>query len=118
MSATTTVLVNGSTVVAMLIGIVVPAITSFITRASLPQPAKAALTLLMTSIAAVAVSVVTWPTTGSAWLHLLLNVLMTFLAAAAADKKLWGELGLSKEIHQVTDRHFGIGTYDPNLTLT
>jgi hypothetical protein len=114
------VLVTTSTVITMVIGTVIPAVLAFVTRASLPAKIKIAATLFLTAASGVAASIVTWPSTGSGWTQLVLNVLMTFATAAAADPSLWTKVQPANyiaNIHNRTDRHFGIGQYDPTLQL-
>ena len=105
------------TVVTMLVGLAVPALIAAITRASLPAKGKVLLTLLLTTISAAVTSVITWPTTSNGWWQLVANILFTFLAAASADVAGWIPTGASKRIHADTDKHFGIGRYDPSLQL-
>lgn len=113
-------LVTTSTVVTMIVGTALPAVVAFVTRASLPARVKTGLTLLLTAASGVVASVVSWPTSGAGWWHLVLNVLMTFATAAAADPSLWGRPVTPSyvvRIHRATDRRFGIGRYDPSLVL-
>ncbi len=112
--------VTTSTIVTMIVGTLIPAAIAFVTRASLPAKVKTGLSLLLVALSGVVATVVTWPTTSSGWWHLVLNVLMTFATAAAADPSLWGKPVTSSYVvtlHARTDRRFGIGHYDPTLQL-
>jgi hypothetical protein len=118
--AAAAVLVTTSTVITMIVGTLIPAVIAVVTRASLPARAKTVLSLLLVSVSGVVASIVSWPTAGAGWWHLVLNVLMTFATAAAADPSLWGRPVAPSYvvgIHRRTDRYFGIGQYDPNLAL-
>lgn len=114
-------LVLPATVVTMVVGTLIPAAIALITRASLPSKAKTILTLFLTAVSGVVATIITWPTGGSGWWHLVLNVLMTFATAASADPSLWrGQVKAGTyiaTIHSDTDKHFGIGSsYEPDLT--
>jgi uncharacterized membrane protein len=120
MTPNSNVLLTGSTVVTMIVGLAIPALLALVTRASIPARAKVLVTLALTAISGVVASVVTWPSSGSGWLHLLLNVILTFVAAAAADPTLFRRSATASyiaDIHNATDRHFGVGKYDPTLEL-
>lgn len=120
MTPTDSVLVTGSTVVTMIVGLAIPTLLALVTRASIAATVKTLVTLALTAVSGVVASIVTWPSTGSGWLHLLLNVIMTFLAAAAADPTLFRRtvtVGYIADIHNATDKHFGVGKYDPALEL-
>jgi hypothetical protein len=118
--AATVVLITTATVITMIVGTAIPAAIAFVTRASLPAKVKTVLTLLLTAVSGAVATIVTWPSTGSAWTQLVLNILMTFATAAAADPSLWGKVTGATyiaRIHNKTDRHFGFGRYDPTLQL-
>lgn len=113
-----TTLVTTSTVVTMIVGTLIPAALALLTRASVPAKAKTIVTLLLTAASGVVASIVTWPSGSAGWWHLVLNVLLTFAAAAAADPSLWGPVKAKTyvaSLHTGTDRHFGIGQYEPAL---
>lgn len=112
--------ITTATVITMIVGTVIPAALAVITRASIPAKAKTVVTLLLTAISGAVATIVTWPSTGNGWLQLVLNVLLTFATAASADPSLWGKVTATTYIagiHNKTDRHFGIGRYDPTLQL-
>lgn len=115
--AVITIALSAGTVITGLVGLAVPALIALVTRASLPAKGKVLLTLLLTTISGAVTSIVTWPTTSSGWWLLVWNILLTFLAAAAADVAAWIPSGASKLLHAKTDKRFGIGKYDPTLQL-
>lgn len=98
-----------STIVAMGIGIVIPALTAFITKENLPAHVKVLILLLLSTIAGAVSSLAgNLPTSGSDWAHLALNVLLTFATAAASDVAVWEKSGALAAIHRKT-KDFGIG---------
>lgn len=108
---------TGGAVLAMIVGVVIPAAVALVTRESLPPWVKEALLLLLSTATGVVTAVVTSPpTTLSGWEHLALNVLVAFVAAEASDLAQ-RKTGTVTAIHAATDRHFGLGRYDPTLQL-
>jgi predicted membrane-bound spermidine synthase len=114
------VLVTTSTVITMVVGTLIPAAIALVTRATVSAKVKTIVTLALTAISGAVATIVTWPSTSSGWTQLVLNILMTFATAASADPSLWGKsatVSYLAGIHKRTDRHFGIGHYDPALQL-
>lgn len=107
-------MVTASTIVAMLIGFLLPALSAFITKEALPNPWKALLLLLLSTATGVLTSVLgALPTTSDGWWHLVLNVLMAFAVAASSDTNIWERSGATARIHAATDRFIGIGPAAP-----
>lgn len=115
--AVITIALSAGTLITMAVGVLIPPLIALVTRAAWPEKFKVLLTLLLTTISAAVTSVVVWPTTGNGWWQLGINIVFTFLAAAAADVAGWIPSGVSKVLHAKTDRHFGLGRYDPTLQL-
>lgn len=98
-----------STLITMLIGVGIPAIIALITKQRLNAKVKVLLTLFFTTVSGVLTSLLgAVPNSLTAWEHVLLNILMTYLAAAAADVAGWIPTGAKKAIEDGT-RDFGIG---------
>lgn len=103
-------MVTTSTIVAMLIGFVIPALAAFITKEALPNPWKALILLLLSTITGVLTSVLgTLPANANDWWHLALNILMAFAVAASSDTNIWERSGATAKIHDATDRFIGVG---------
>jgi hypothetical protein len=98
----------------MLLGLVFPALIALVTKESLPPHTKVLILLLLTTISGVLSSLLgSVPTTLAGWEHVALNILMTFLAAAAADVAGWKPSGATKAIIRHTSG-FGIGPKTPS----
>lgn len=107
-----------STLLSLLVGLGIPALVAFITRESLPEKVKALILLFLSTASGLISALVTNPPTGwSTWEHILLNIVLTYVAAAASLVATWVPIGANKAIHAATDKHFGIGKYDPALQL-
>jgi hypothetical protein len=103
-------MVTASTIVAMLIGFVLPALAALVTKETLPKPAKVLILLFLSTATGVLTSVLgSLPTTGDGWWHLFLNILMAFAVAASSDQGVWEKSGATARIHNSTDRFLGIG---------
>ncbi len=109
---------TAGTILSMLIAIVVPALVAIVTRASLPPWAHQALLTLFATITGVVSAVVTSPPTNlSGWEHLVLNIVVAFVAAEASSYAQ-EKAQATKALHHATDHlRFGIGKYDPTLDL-
>lgn len=98
-----------STIVTMFIGTMIPLIIALITKQRLNAKFKVLLTLFFTTISGVLTSLLgAYPTSLTGWEHVLLNVLMTYLAAAGADVAGWIPSGAKKVVETATPE-FGIG---------
>lgn len=99
---------NLSTLIALLVGTVLPLVTATITKDTLNPKLKALVLILLASITGVLTSVLgALPTSLSGWEHVLLNILAAFIAAAAADFKAWDPFGTTAAVHKATSR-FGL----------
>lgn len=111
--------ITTATAVTLIVGTLIPAAVALVTRASIPAKAKTVVTLLLTAISGVVATIVSWPSSGSGWWQLVINVLLTFATAASADPSLWrGQVKADTYIaalHTKSDKYFGAGQYDPAL---
>jgi hypothetical protein len=108
---TNTVLLT--TLVSLLVGMVLPALTAVVTKEHLPAWIKQAVLLLLATVTGVLTSLIgAVPTTVSGWLAVLTNIALTFVAALAAQFGLWEHTGAGPAITRATAR-FGIGPKPP-----
>jgi hypothetical protein len=97
-----------STIISMMVGLVVPMAIVVLTKATMPAHVRVLVVLFLTTLSGVLSSLLgAVPTTLSAWEHVLLNMLMTYLSAAAADWASW-RTGTATRVARATAR-FGIG---------
>lgn len=109
-AAILTVGVTITTIVSMVIGVGIPALSAFITRETLPPKFKALVVLFLSTVIGVVSSLINeLPTTANGWWHLVLTVLMTYAVAAASEVQGWIPLGAVRWIHRKTDKAFGLG---------
>jgi hypothetical protein len=114
MIAVVTVGVNISTIVAMAIGVGIPALAAFITKEGISPKLKTLILLFLSTLVGVVSSVVAeLPTTANGWWHLVLTVLMTYAIAATSEVQGWIPTGAIDRIHKSTDRYIGIGPSTP-----
>lgn len=98
-----------STIISMLIGVGIPLLVAFVTKETLPDRIKVLILLFLSTASGVVSSLVgAVPTTLSGWGHVALNILMTFLAAAAAEVAAWKPLGTTAAVARLSAR-FGLG---------
>ena len=94
-----------STFVSMLVGLGIPALVALITREALPAKVKALLLLLLSTATGILSGLVTNPPQSwSTWEHVLLNIVLTYVAAAASLIAGWIPTGANKAIERATDR--------------
>jgi len=95
----------------MIIGVAIPLLVALVSRQKLNATVKALLLLLFSTIAGTVTSVLgTLPTTLSGWEHALLNILMTYIAAAGSYLATWKPAGTTAAISRAT-ANFGIGPH-------
>lgn len=93
----------------MLVGLLIPLLIAFVTKARLGQPWKALIVLFFSTVAGVIASQVgPVPASLSGWGHVMLSVIMTYLAAAVSYMATWKPTGVSTKINEAT-ADFGIG---------
>lgn len=98
-----------STIITMLVGLGLPALIALVTKEALPDHLKVLILLALSTASGVVSSLAgSVPSTLSGWGHIALNILMTFLAGAAADVAAWKPSGA---LHAIAARtaDFGIG---------
>lgn len=102
-----------STIVAMVISLGIPLLVTLVTKTALSAPWKQLILLFFTTVTGVVTSLLgTLPTSLNGWEHLLLNVLMAYLAAAVAYLISWKPTGVIDALSRST-KDFGIGPSNP-----
>lgn len=102
--------ITTSTIIAMVIGFGIPALTAVVTKEALPKPVKVLILLFLSTATGVLTSVIgSPPANASGWGHLVLNIFLTFAVAASSDVGVWEKSGADAAIHRKTDRLIGIG---------
>lgn len=98
-----------STIITMLIGLLLPMLITLVTKERLPAHIKVLILLLLSTVSGVTSSLVgSVPVTLTGWGHVALNILMTFVAAAAAQIAAWEPSGALKAVEGRTAK-YGIG---------
>jgi hypothetical protein len=101
--------VTTSTIIAMLVGLGIPAVVALVTKETLPLHLKALLTLFLTTAAGVLSGIASSPPSNlSEWEHVVVNIVLAYMSAAAATIGTWAPTGLLIRISRATQR-FGIG---------
>jgi hypothetical protein len=104
---------NASTLITLFIGFVIPLATAAVTKWGVPKWLKALVTLFLSTVTGVATGLATHaPANLSQWEHVLLNIGVTFIAAAAADFQAWDPFKTTAAIGRATPK-FGFGTPVP-----
>jgi hypothetical protein len=101
--------VTGGAIIAMLVGLVIPALVALVTREGLPTWIKEAILLLLSTATGILTALVTNPpATLSDWEHVALNIIVAFLCAEGSQFAQT-KLTTLKMIHRATDRFVGWG---------
>jgi hypothetical protein len=106
---------NASTLITMIVGLVIPALVVLVTKESMPPRVRALLTLFLTTTAGVLTGLASSPpSTLSQWEHVAVNIVLTWVAAAAAE--VAGTHGGASSLHAWLDRRFGKHGVGPSPT--
>lgn len=106
-----------STILTMFVGLVLPALIALITKETIPDHIKVLFLLLLSTASGVLSSLVgAVPRSLGEWGHVALNILMTYVASAAADIAGWKPSGATKAISRAT-ANIGIGPAPPSTEV-
>lgn len=100
-----------STLITMVVGLLIPALVALVTKESLPARAKVLIVLLLTTASGVLSGIESAPPSSlSGWEHVVLNILMTYVSAAAATVAPWIPGSTFVEHIERLTSDFGIGS--------
>jgi hypothetical protein len=95
--------------IACLVGVAIPAVVAFITKEALPEAVKALILLFLSTATGILSALASTPPAGWAqWQHVLISIVVTFVAAAASQYAAWKPTGAHAVIAKAS-AGFGIG---------
>jgi hypothetical protein len=100
---------NASTLLTMLVGVGLPLLVAAVTKESLSVRSKTLILAFLSAVSGILTGIIGHVPVGlNAWEGVGLDILLTFVTAAAADIKAWEPTGVTPAVARKTAR-FGIG---------